>query len=88
MMKTLLSSIAENDIKLLIRVFNSDEKNKGKEFIGELKKCINEILEHHENHKPQEISFHKMQNFPVAIHYIFENGETLLIIAVFRKNGN
>lgn len=87
-MKVLLSSIAKNDIKLLMRVFNAERENKGIEFLDDLKESINKIQEHSQTHttKEKQVTVHKMQNFRVHIHYIFENEESLLVTAVFKED--
>ncbi|WP_131701490.1 hypothetical protein [Chryseobacterium sp. FH2] len=83
-MKILLSSIAKNDIRLLMRVFNAEKENKGIDFLEDLKVSINEILET-STQKSSEIAVNKMENFPVLIHYIFENEENLFITAIFKE---
>ena len=84
-MKVLLSSIAKNDIRLLMRVFNAEKENKGAEFLENLKESIDGILQTQSYQaRPEEISVTEMQNFPVHIHYVFENTESLLITAVFK----
>lgn len=87
-MKVLLSSIAKNDIKLLIRVFNAEKENRGIEFLDDLKESINMILESSKKHriKEKEVVANKMQNFPVLIHYIFENEDSLLVTAIFKED--
>jgi hypothetical protein len=87
-MKVLLSSIAKNDIKLLIRVFNAEKENRGIEFLDALKESINMILESTKKHriKEKEVVANKMQNFPVLIHYIFENEDSLLVTAIFKED--
>ncbi|MDQ0592894.1 mannosyltransferase OCH1-like enzyme [Chryseobacterium ginsenosidimutans] len=81
-MKVLLSSIAKNDIKLLMRVFNAKKENNGIHFLEELKETINEISLQSE--KTQEINISTMKKFPVNIHYIFENEEILFVTAIFK----
>lgn len=85
-MNVLLSSIAKNDIRLLIRVFNAEKENKGIDFLEDLKISIDGILQHNKNHetKHKEITVNTMQNFAVNIHYIFEDDENLLVTAVFK----
>ncbi|MCA6068917.1 hypothetical protein JI747_017260 [Chryseobacterium sp. RG1] len=85
-MNVLLSSIAKNDIRLLMRVFNAEKKNKGIDFLEDLKVSIGEILHHNKNHetKYKEVTVNTMQNFPVNIHYIFEDNENLLVTAIFK----
>ncbi|WP_346986483.1 hypothetical protein [Chryseobacterium sp. POE27] len=82
-MKILLSSIAKNDIRLLVRVFNAEDKQKGEYFLEELKTSINDIAQSTERFS--EISIRTMEDFPVNIHYIFENDETLFVTAIFRS---
>ncbi|GEN77085.1 hypothetical protein [Chryseobacterium hagamense] len=82
-MNVLLSSIAKNDIRLLMRVFNAEEEKRGNQFLENLKESIDGILQH-DQAKGSEISVMPMQEFPVNIHYVFEDGETLLITAVFK----
>ncbi|WP_374459941.1 hypothetical protein [Chryseobacterium taeanense] len=82
-MKILLSSIAKNDIRLLVRVFSAENKQKGENFLDDLKTSINDIARSTE--KLPEISIHSMEDFPVNIHYVFENDETLFVTAIFRK---
>ncbi len=85
-MNVLLSSIAKNDIRLLMRVFNAEKKNKGIDFLEDLKVSIGEILQHTKNHETRykEVTVNAMQNFPVNIHYIFEDHENLLVTAIFK----
>lgn len=85
-MKVLLSSIAKNDIRLLMRVFNAEKEKKGIDFLEDLKTSINEIIQHTENSetKYKEITVNAMQNFPVNIHYIFEDEGSLLVTAIFK----
>lgn len=82
-MNILLSSIAKNDIRLLMRVFNAEKKNKGMDFLEELKECVNAISEK-EKKKFQETLVETMQDFPVNIHYLFEDEKNILITAVFK----
>ncbi|ALR31225.1 hypothetical protein ATE47_12140 [Chryseobacterium sp. IHB B 17019] len=82
-MNVLLSSIAKNDIRLLIRVFNAEKESMGAYFLEDLKESVNEILEQTE--RPEEISIYEMSNFPVNIYYIFENETTLFVTAVFKN---
>ncbi len=82
-MKVLLSSIAKNDIRLLMRVFNAEEGKRGNNFLESLKASIERILQKEEV-RGNEISVMPMQDFPVNIHYIFEDEENLLITAVFK----
>ncbi|MEN4759074.1 MULTISPECIES: hypothetical protein [unclassified Chryseobacterium] len=84
-MKILLSSIAKNDIRLLMRVFNAEKENKGIDFLEDLKTSINEISENSVA-KSSDIAVNKMQNFPVNIHYVFENEENLFITAIFKED--
>lgn len=88
-MKILLSSIAKNDIRLLMRVFNAEEKGKGIQFLEKLKENIAEISSHPETADMayQGISVIKMNDFPAHIHYTVNNQEDyLLITAVFKEN--
>ncbi|NML55837.1 hypothetical protein [Chryseobacterium cheonjiense] len=82
-MKVLLSSIAKNDIRLLMRVFGAENKQKGIDFLESLKTSINGIAEH--PGKPSGINVYAMENFPANIHYVFENEETLFITAIFKN---
>lgn len=83
-MKVFLSSIAKNDIKLLMRVFNAEREKKGIDFLEEVKKSINEIILCAEDYQAKELTMKTMENFPVNIHYIFEDENNLLITAVFK----
>jgi hypothetical protein len=83
-MKVFLSSIAKNDIKLLMRVFNAGREKKGIDFLEEVKKSINEIILYAEDYQATEFTMKTMENFPVNIHYIFEDENNLLITAVFK----
>lgn len=83
-MNVLLSSIAKNDIRLLMRVFNTEKENKGIDFLEDLKTSINQILAT-STIKSSEIAVNKMENFPVIIHYVFENEENLFITAIFKE---
>ncbi|KMQ61305.1 hypothetical protein ACM39_17985 [Chryseobacterium sp. FH2] len=67
-----------------MRVFNAEKENKGIDFLEDLKVSINEILET-STQKSSEIAVNKMENFPVLIHYIFENEENLFITAIFKE---
>jgi len=82
-MNVLLSSIAKNDIRLLMRVFNAEKEYKGTDFLEELKKCVNGISKK-ERKKIQETLVETMLDFPVNIHYLFEDEENILITAVFK----
>jgi hypothetical protein len=83
-MKVFLSSIAKNDIKLLMRVFNAEREKKGIDFLEEVKKSINEIILYAEDYQAKKLTMKTMENFPVNIHYIFEDENNLLITAVFK----
>lgn len=87
-MKVLLSSIAKNDIKMLMRVFNAEEQNKDKYFLDSLKESIYKILSDSENIdiKSREMQVYKTENFPVQIHYLFEDNDCLFITAIFKNN--
>lgn len=87
-MKVLLSSIAKNDIRMLMRVFNAEEHNKDKYFLDDLKESINSILSDYEklDIKNRELQVYKTVNFPVQIHYLFEDNESLFITAIFKEN--
>lgn len=86
-MKVLLSSIAKNDIRMLMRVFNAEEHNKDKYFLDDLKKSINTILSKYEklDIKSKEIQVYKTEEFPVDIHYLFEDNDSLFITAIFKN---
>lgn len=82
-MKILLSSIAKNDIRLLMRVFSAENKQRGIDFLEGLKTTINDIAQHHE--RCNGINTCSMDGFPVTVHYVFENEETLFVTAIFKK---
>lgn len=88
MVKILLSSIAKNDIRLLMRVFQAEEQGRGQKFLADLKKVIAEIS-HHPDEKDnayEEVNVIKMTTFPAHIHYTVDLPEdTLLITAVFKE---
>lgn len=84
-MKVLLSSIAKNDIRLLMRVFNAEKDSTGNDFLEGLKESIDKILQTKGHLKQKEISVSSMPGFPVNIHYIFEDEENLLITAIFKS---
>lgn len=44
-MKVLLSSIAKNDIRMLMRVFNAETEKKDKFFLDVLKNSVEQIVE-------------------------------------------
>lgn len=69
-----------------MRVFNAEKKDKGIDFLEDLKVSIGEILHHNKNYetKYKEVTVNTMQNFPVNIHYIFEDNENLLVTAIFK----
>lgn len=83
-MKVLLSSIAKNDIRLLMRVFNAEKEHKGAYFLEDLKESIKQIIENPEDLKAEHLQM-AMQNFPVYIHYLFENEKSLFITAIFKE---
>ncbi|WP_139422375.1 hypothetical protein [Chryseobacterium mulctrae] len=87
-MKVLLSSIAKNDIRMLMRVFNAEEQNKDKDFLNDLKESINMILSDHQklDIKNRELQVYKTENFPVQIYYLFEDNDSLFITAVFKES--
>lgn len=87
-MKVLLSSIAKNDIRMLMRVFNAEEQNKDKDFLNDLKESINIILSNHHklDIKNRELQVYKTENFPVQIHYLFEDNDSLFVTAIFKEN--
>lgn len=87
-MKVFLSSIAKNDIRLLMRVFNAEKTYKGMDFLEGLKESIGQILQYSETPEKRcrKVTVNKMQNFPVNIHYIFEDEESLLVTAIFKEN--
>ena len=87
-MKVLLSSIAKNDIRMLMRVFNAEEQNKDKYFLNDLKDSINTILKNYKklDIKNRELQVYKAENFPVQIYYLFEDNDSLFITAVFKEN--
>lgn len=86
-MKVLLSSIAKNDIRMLMRVFNAEEQNKDKYFLENLKESINQILDENQRKdiKSKEVQVYKNEKFPVDIHYLFEDNESLFITAIFKN---
>jgi hypothetical protein len=72
---------------MLMRVFNAEENNKDKYFLDDLKESINTILSNYEklDIKSKEIQVYKTENFPVDIHYLFEDNESLFITAIFKN---
>ena len=86
-MKVLLSSIAKNDIRMLMRVFNAEEQNRDKIFLDELKESVNAILSNYEklDIKSKEVQIYKAEKFPVDIHYLFEENDSLFITAIFKN---
>lgn len=86
-MKVLLSSIAKNDIRMLMRVFNAEKEHNDKLFLDILKDSVQQIVENSENIdiKNKEMQVFKTKQLPINIHYIFENDENLLITAVFKE---
>ncbi|MDQ1097438.1 MULTISPECIES: hypothetical protein [Chryseobacterium] len=85
-MKVLLSSIAKNDIRLLMRVFNAEKEHHGSDFLEELKESISCLVQNASSHTQnyQEISTVSMQRFPVKVHYIVEDENHMLITAIFK----
>ncbi len=85
-MEVLLSSIAKNDLQLLMRIFKAQEKNNEKEFLEDVKNSIQNIIIKSENSdiKSTEIQVYLAENFPISIHYIFEENNTLFITAIFK----
>jgi hypothetical protein len=86
-MKVLLSSIAKNDIRMLMRVFNAEEHNKDRYFLDDLKESINTIVNNYEglDIKSKEVQVYKTEKFPVDIHYLFEDNDSLFITAIFKN---
>jgi len=86
-MKVLLSSIAKNDIRMLMRVFNAEEHNKDRYFLDDLKESINTIVNNYESLdiKSKEVQVYKTEKFPVDIHYLFEDKDSLFITAIFKN---
>lgn len=87
-MKVLLSSIAKNDIRMLMRVFNAETEKKDKFFLDVLKNSVEQIVEKSAQMdiKSTEMQVYKTENLPVNIHYVFEDNDNLLITAVFKEN--
>ncbi|WP_312077086.1 hypothetical protein [Chryseobacterium sp.] len=87
-MKILLSSIAKNDIRMLMRVFNAEKENKDKYFLDVLKNSVQQIVENTSriDIKSAEMQVFKTENLPVNIHYVFEDNDNLLITAVFKQD--
>lgn len=87
-MKVLLSSIAKNDIRMLMRVFNAETEKKDKFFLDVLKNSVEQIVEKSAQMdiKSTEMQVYKTENLPINIHYIFEDNDNLLITAVFKEN--
>mgnify|MGYP003621678966 CR=1 FL=1 len=85
-MEVLLSSIAKNDIRLLMRVFKAEKECKDKYFLDKLKDTVQHIVEDSMQIgiKKKEMQVIKIENLPVTIHYIFEDNH-LLITAVFKE---
>lgn len=65
-----------------MRVFNAEKEKKGIDFLEDLKESIHKILQNEKKYK--EVTVNTMQNFPVNIHYIFEDEENLLVTAIFK----
>ncbi|WP_419869975.1 hypothetical protein [Chryseobacterium sp. CT-SW4] len=86
-MKVFLSSIAKNDIRLLMRVFNAEKENKGIDFLESLHESIREIQQYPDLSQAeyQEVMVYKAKDFPVHIHYLLENQESLFITAIFKE---
>ncbi|KQT16085.1 hypothetical protein ASG31_14005 [Chryseobacterium sp. Leaf404] len=86
-MKVLLSSIAKNDIRLLMRVFNAEKKNKDRYFLDVLKDSVQQIVENtnHLDIKSKKMQVFKTENLPINIHYVIEDNNDLLITAVFKE---
>ncbi|MBD8084158.1 hypothetical protein [Chryseobacterium caseinilyticum] len=86
-MKILLSSIAKNDIRMLMRVFNAEKENNDKFFLDVLKDSVQQIVENseHIDIKNREMQVFKTDSLPVNIHYIIEDNDSLLITAVFKN---
>lgn len=86
-MKILLSSIAKNDIRMLMRVFNAEKENNDKFFLDILKDSVQQIVENseHIDIKNREMQIFKTDSLPVNIHYIIEDNDSLLITAVFKE---
>ncbi|WP_123891590.1 hypothetical protein [Chryseobacterium piscicola] len=86
-MEVLLSSIAKNDIRLLMRVFKAEKERKDKYFLDKLKDTVQQIVKDSMQIgiKNKEMQVIKIENLPVTIHYIFEDNNHLLITAVFKE---
>jgi len=68
-----------------MRVFNAEQEKKGIDFLEDLKMSIDCILQR-PSAKSSEIAVNKMLNFPVNIHYVFENEGNLFITAIFKED--
>lgn len=89
MTQILLSSIAKNDVRLLMRVFNAEEKGKGNQFLKDIQEFISEISTHPKTsiYQYDQVYVAKMETFPVHIHYTLEESEnSILITAVFKES--
>ncbi|WP_312089446.1 hypothetical protein [Chryseobacterium sp.] len=85
-MKVLLSSMAKNDIQLLMRVLNAQKKDQDRLFLKELKDSVQQIIkESKQKHiKSKEMQMYHSENFPICIHYMFEDQDNLFVTAVFK----
>ena len=72
---------------MLMRVFNAEEQNKDKYFLDDLKESISTILSNYEklDIKSKEVQVYKTEKFPVDIHYLFEEDDSLFITAIFKN---
>lgn len=72
---------------MLMRVFNAEEQNRDKIFLDELKESVNAILSNYEklDIKSKEVQIYKAEKFPVDIHYLFEENDSLFITAIFKN---
>lgn len=72
---------------MLMRVFNAEEQNKDKYFLDDLKESISTILSNYEklDIKSREVQVYKTEKFPVDIHYLFEENDSLFITAIFKN---
>lgn len=72
---------------MLMRVFNAEEHHKDRYFLDDLKESIYKILSESEKKdiKSREAQVYKIEKFPVNIHYLFEDNDSLFITAIFKE---
>ena len=88
--KKVISDLATIDIKENAIWYNSKRKNLGKEFLVEIRKTVNYIVEFPTAFpvKYNEIRVAQVDVFPYSIHYFFDNQINTIFVSCVFHNSN